>query len=135
MSGKKKLLLVDDDPDFLKMYKQILEAKGLRVFCCSDPKEALEWMEKEKPNLVITDLMMKTLDSGFSFSRKIKEDPRFSNIPVLIVTAVGSTRGFDFNPRTPGELEAMYADAYFEKPVSPEVFLEKIEELLEEDSK
>ncbi len=135
MSTKRKVLIVDDDIDFLKMYKQILETRGYRVLCCSDPREALEHMEKERPGLVITDLMMKTLDSGFSFSEKIKKDQRFIDIPVVIVTAVGSKRGFDFSPQTSEELEAMHADAYFEKPIAPGALIAKIEELLEEDSK
>jgi CheY-like chemotaxis protein len=128
---KSVIMLVDDDIDFLEMNKHILETRGYRVLCYSDPQDALENMAKEKPNLVITDLMMKTLNSGFSFSQKIKENPRFTDIPVIIVTAVGSQLGYDFNPHTPEELEAMYADAYFEKPIAPEAFIAKVEELLD----
>jgi CheY-like chemotaxis protein len=133
MSSKKKVLLLDDDLDFLEMNKQILETRGYEVVCSSDPHEALKMMEKERPDLVVTDLMMKSLDSGFSFSRQIKEDPRFVNIPVIIVTAIGSQRGFDFIPRTPEELKAMHAEAYFDKPVALEVFIAKVEELIGSD--
>jgi len=132
MSAKKKLLLVDDDIDFLKMNKHILEERGYRVLCYSDPQEALESMAVDRPDMVITDLMMDTLGSGFSFSQKIKQDPHFKNIPIIIVTAVGSKRGFNFSPHSPEELEAMYADAYFDKPIDPRAFLAKIEELLYE---
>lgn len=125
------IILVDDDIDFLEMNKHILEMRGYRVLCYSDPQEALRKMAKEKPNLVVTDLMMKTLDSGFSFSRTIKEEPQFVDVPVIIVTAVSSRLGYDFSPHTPEELETMYADAYFEKPVLPEALIAKVEELLE----
>ena len=138
LDEKRIIMLVDDDLDFLEMYKQVLEKRCYRVLCCSDTQEALERMGIERPDIVVTDLMMRTLDSGFSFSRKIKEDPRFAYIPVIIVTAVGSRRGFDFSPHTSEELEAMYADAYFDKPIVPRAFIAKIEELLvskiEEDS-
>jgi len=132
------VMLVDDDVDFLDLNKHVLEARGYRVLCFTDPEEALARMEVDKPRLVITDLMMQSLGSGFSFSRQMKSDSRFRDIPVVIVTAIGSRRGFDFSPRTREELAVMRADAYFEKPVHPETLLEKIEELLgrraEEDS-
>lgn len=125
------IMLIDDDIDFLEMNKHVLETRGYKVLCYSDPQEALERIAKERPNLVVTDLMMNSLDSGFSFSRKIKEDPRFADIPVVIVTAVGSQLGYDFSPRNPEELEMMCADAYFDKPIDPEAFITKVEELLD----
>jgi CheY-like chemotaxis protein len=79
---------------------------------------------------VVTDLMMKALDSGFSFARTLKSDPRFATIPVVIVTAVSSQKGFDFHPKSPADLKAMNADAFFDKPVSPEALLAKVKELL-----
>ena len=124
------ILLVDDDPDFLEMNRPVLEAKGYRVVCSPDPQAALARMAEEKPHLVITDLMMKSLDSGFSFARKIKSDPRFQEIPVIIVTAVSSRLRLDFSPRSLEELAAMKADAYFDKPVAPDALLAKIQELL-----
>jgi len=89
-------------------------------------------MAEEKPHLIITDLMMEALDSGFSFSRRIKQDARFSDIPVIVVSSIGSRRGFDFRPRTADELAAMHADAYFDKPIEPDTLLTKVRELLED---
>lgn len=124
------ILLVDDDPDFLAMNREILEAKGYRVACFSDPESALASMKAERPRLVITDLMMANLDSGFALSRRIKADPALSGLPVIIVTAVTRRRGFDFRPHTQEELSAMCADAYFDKPVAPEALLAAVEQLL-----
>ena len=124
------IVLVDDDRDFLEMNRSILAAQGYRVDCFADADQAWEKMEKLVPDLVVTDLMMKNLDSGFSLARKIKSDPRFADIPVIIVTAVASRRGFDFNPQTREDLEAMGADAYFDKPVSPQLLIAKVKELL-----
>ena len=129
------IMLVDDDVDFLEMNQYILETKGYRVVCCSDPQKALERMAKEKPDLIVTDLMMESLDAGFSFSRRMKDNPHFAAIPVILVTAVSSQRGLDFIPRTSQELETMGVDAYFAKPIDPKAFLAKIEELLEPFSK
>jgi len=124
------ILLVDDDVDFLEINRHILEPRGYRVACAADPKQAWERMAQEKPALVVTDLMMSDLDAGFSFSRQIKEDPRFSDVPIIIATAVTSQAGMDFRPRTAEDLAAMSVDAYFDKPIPSKALLEKVAELL-----
>lgn len=124
------ILLVDDDVDFINLNKHILESRGYRVASCFSPDEAFKSMAIEVPSLVITDLMMKELHSGFSFARRLKDHPQFNNIPVIIVTAVSSKMGFDFRPHTAEELTAMHVDAYFDKPVSPHKLLEKVAQLL-----
>jgi two-component system alkaline phosphatase synthesis response regulator PhoP len=126
----KSIMLVDDDQDFLEQNRALLEARGYRVACFSDPGEALANLRRERPELVVTDLMMKNLDSGFSLARAIKSEAGPSPIPVILVTAVASQRGFDFNPRTREELAAMNADAFFDKPVAPAALIAKVEELL-----
>jgi CheY-like chemotaxis protein len=124
------IMLVDDDPDFIELNRHILESRGYRVVSCFNPEDATKLMEKEKPALIITDLMMKELSSGFSFTKVIKENPSFMDIPVIIVTAISSKMGFDFRPHTPEELAAMHVDAYFDKPVQPQKLLDKISHLL-----
>jgi len=126
----KLILLVDDDRDFLEQNRGVLSSRGFRVTCVCDPREALEAIERERPDLVVSDLMMKALDSGFSLARLIKQDPRWAGTPVILVTAVASQRGFDFNPRSREDLIAMNADAFFDKPVAPEALIAKVEELL-----
>jgi CheY-like chemotaxis protein len=126
----KLIMLVDDDRDFLEINRGLLEARGFRVACFSDPGGALASFKRERPDLVVTDLMMKSLDSGFTLARAIKSEGGAAGIPVILVTAVASQRGFDFNPRTRDELAAMNADAFFDKPVSPEALIAKVEELL-----
>jgi CheY-like chemotaxis protein len=124
------ILLVDDDSDFIDINRHILEAAGYRVTACYDPKQALERLAAEKPALVISDLMMSSLDSGFSLSREIKQDQRFAGIPIIIATAVTSTIGLDFRPKSPADLAAMHVDAYFDKPIPPKALLAKVAELL-----
>jgi len=127
----RRILLVDDDSDYLELNRRVLEAHGYNVDCAYDPNEALEKMSAAPPDLVITDLMMDSLDAGFSFAQKIKADPRFRAILVIILTAIGRQLGFDFNPRSAKELDAMCADAFLEKPVPPPALLAKVKELLE----
>jgi CheY-like chemotaxis protein len=124
------ILIVDDDYDFLEINRHILERAGYRVVTAGDPTQALALMEGERPDLVITDLMMTSVDSGFSLSRAVKEDPRWAGIPVIISTSVSSALGLDFRPKEDGDLEAMNVDAYFDKPLKPDTLLAKIDELL-----
>lgn len=124
------ILLVDDDADFLEINRHILEPAGYRVVCQTDPKQAWEHIVREKPDLIISDLMMSSLDSGFSLARRVRQDPRFEHIPIIIATAVSSQMGADFRPRTPQDLITMNVDAYFDKPVPPRKLLDAVRELL-----
>jgi CheY-like chemotaxis protein len=124
----RSILLVDDDRDFLEMNRGVLEARGYRVRCAADARSALAAAEAERPDLVVTDLMMDRLDAGFSLARTLKE--RYGGLPIILVTAVSVQRGFDFRPRGRPDLAAMHADAYFDKPVDPAALAARVEELL-----
>jgi CheY-like chemotaxis protein len=124
------ILIVDDDYDFLEITRLILERAGYRVATAAEPRQALVRMQEEKPDLVITDLMMTSLDSGFLFARTIKEDPRYADIPVVIATSVSSALGLDFGPRTDEDRAQMHVDAYFGKPLDTARLLATIGELL-----
>lgn len=126
----KLILIVDDDYDFLELNRLVLERAGYRVATAAEPRQALLLMERERPDLVITDLMMTTLDSGFLFARAIKEDPRYTGIPVIIATSVSSALGLDFAPRSDQDRANMYVDAYFDKPLDRARLLATISELL-----
>ena len=132
MAAQRTIFLVDDDRDFLELEKRILAGSGCAITCFSDPQAALAALAGpgELPALLVTDLMMSSLDSGFTLARALKNDPRLAAIPVVIVSAVSSQKGFDFHPRTPLELEAMGAVAFFDKPVAPQALLAKVKELL-----
>ena len=132
MAAQRTIFLVDDDRDFLELEKRILAGSGCAITCFTDPQAALAALAgaAETPALVVTDLMMSALDSGFTLARALKNDPRLAGIPVIIVSAVSSQKGFDFHPRTAEELEAMGAVAFFDKPVAPLALLSKVKELL-----
>jgi CheY-like chemotaxis protein len=124
------ILLVDDDVDFLEISRHVLEPQGYRIVCATSPKDALQLMAQDKPDLIISDLMMTSMDSGFSFSKQVKQDPRFAGVPIIIATAVTSQCGLDFRPRTAADLAAMCVDAYFDKPIPPRLLVDKVAELL-----
>lgn len=126
------ILIVDDDYDFLEINRINLERAGYRVVTAADPERALKRMQEEKPDLVVTDLMMTSLDSGFSLARTIKEDPRYADIPVIIATSVSSALGLDFRPCSAEDKAEMHADAYFDKPLDLPRLLETISKLVEQ---
>ncbi len=132
--GEPLIIVLDDDADFLDLERKIFEAAGYEVASFSDPQAALTALGAEAPQgrraIIVCDLMMKALDSGFSFARSVRADLRFKHIPIIIVSAIASQKGFDFHPRTAEDLAAMNADAFFDKPVQPQALLAKAQELL-----
>ena len=129
-----KILIVDDDPDILDALTMILEAKGYQVVTARDGVEGLANLRAEKPNLMILDLLMPKMD-GFAVCKEL-QDPRwskFKNIPILILTSVreeASRRRYELE--TGLELDV---DDYVEKPISPEVLLERVGKLLKKRQK
>lgn len=134
MNNEPLILLVDDDSDFAEIVSHVLESSGYRVVCSCDSEDALDRLEEVSPSLVITDLMMKSLSSGFSLARQIKERPEWRNIPVIIMTGAGPKRGLDFAPRSKEDLAAMRADAFLTKPAKPEELLARVRDLLDRRS-
>ncbi|MFH1717886.1 MAG: response regulator [Planctomycetota bacterium] len=123
------ILIIDDDPDFVEVTKVILETKQYNVRFAYNPQDGLASMEEEKPDTIILDVMMGKGAEGFIFARKIRKDPRFDKIPILMLTSMREQTGFDF----PGERihsKFLPVDDYLEKGVEPKVLLEKIEQQL-----
>jgi CheY-like chemotaxis protein len=136
MTGERAtVFLVDDDPDFLEINGCLLEDAGYRVVRCSGPDDALRRMDDAPPDLVVSDLMMDRLDAGFSFARRLKQDPARRGVRVLIVTAAASALGFDLAPRSPADLAAMHADGWLEKPVDGPRLLAAVRRVLAEAGK
>lgn len=135
VGATKTILVVDDDGDFLAITSHVLEAAGYRVVCSSEPEKVPAILGDRPCDLVITDLMMSCLDSGFSLARQIKQDTRTRDLPVIIATSARSSAGLDFRPRSRTDLEQMFADAYLDKPVPKDVLLKTIDDLLNPCSK
>jgi CheY-like chemotaxis protein len=132
MAAQRLILIVDDDYDFLEINRHILEKAGYRVATASSPSQAMDRIDAETPDLVITDLMMSEIDSGFSLSRLLRDDPRTSAVPIIMSTSVTTALGLDFTPRSADDLASMKLDAYFDKPLDPTALVAKVRELLGE---
>jgi two-component system, sensor histidine kinase and response regulator len=84
----KRILVVDDDKNILNLEKTILEQKGFEVTMALGGPEALELLAKEPFDLILLDVMMPDMD-GFSVCRRIKEDAKLKEVPVIFLTAKG----------------------------------------------
>ena len=124
------ILIVDDDYDFLEINRFILEGAGYRVTTATNPAEAMTRIDDQVPDLIITDLMMTSIDAGFAFSAQIKDDARTAAVPIIISTSVTSQLGLNLRPESDEDLVKMHVDAYFDKPIAADALLAKVAELL-----
>jgi CheY-like chemotaxis protein len=126
--GGKRVLIVDDDMAFVKLYSLYLRNKGLDVSAAYSAAEALETLSGTRPDIVVLDVMMEHFDSGFNVSKTIKDT--YPDLPVILMTAISEETGLDFRPKNDEERELMHADAFLDKEASPEELLNKITEIL-----
>lgn len=119
---KKRILVVDDEPDLVEMVKMRLEAFGYEVSVAGDGQEGLDKARAQKPDLIILDIMLPKID-GYKVCRMLKFDEKYKKIPVIMFTA----RAHDDDKETGRQVGA---EAYITKPFEPAVLLAKIEELL-----
>jgi two-component system alkaline phosphatase synthesis response regulator PhoP len=119
---KEKLLIVDDEADFVTTLSERLEAKGFDIVKAFDGEEGLRKARSEKPDLIILDIMMPRM-GGYDVCRKLKIDDNFKDIPVLMLTAKFEPNDIEFG-------KEMGADAYVTKPVELELLLCKVTALL-----
>lgn len=119
---REKLLLVDDEPGLREAVQAYLEAENFDVRTASNASEGWELVQQETPDLLITDIMMPRVD-GYQFLQQLREDPRYSALPVVFLTAKGMTgdriQGYEAG-----------ADAYLPKPFDPEELVAIVKNLL-----
>ena len=86
MSGKKKILIVDDDQDFCQLLEFDLKKLGYELCCAFNGEEGLEKVGTEKPDLIVLDIKMPKMD-GYTFVRRLKKEPETKDIPVVVLTS------------------------------------------------
>lgn len=128
-----KILVIDDDPDFLAAVTPILKSALYDVVTASNPQEAKDKIFAEKPNLILLDIMMDSLFDGFSLCHAIKTSKEFKNFkdtPIIFISAVKEIAGSRFQFK--GDEEGMAGpDDYIDKPVKPDDLLARIGKLLQ----
>ncbi len=123
----KKILLIDDDTDFVAANKMVLEKSSYQVITAVQGDEGLKKARAEKPDLILLDVIMPVKD-GFSAAEQLKKDPQLSKIPVLMLTAY-STKGQGTGVAV-GRGMTLETEDYLEKPISPEQLLAAVKQHL-----
>ncbi|NJM77209.1 MAG: response regulator transcription factor [Acaryochloridaceae cyanobacterium RU_4_10] len=118
------LLLIDDDPNLVLLVKDYLELRGYLVITAKNGRDALKVLEKELPRLIICDVMMPEMD-GYTFVKKVRDNPQTSWLPILFLSAKGQIQD-----RVAGLSNG--ADVYMVKPFEPDELVAQIEASLKQ---
>jgi CheY-like chemotaxis protein len=121
-----KILVVDDDPDFVEITRIILENNGYDVVSASDSNEAIEKMRNDKPDLVLLDIMMSQPLDGVEVSKKMLEDDNLKKVPIIVVSSITDSPHLAEFPSN----EYLPLDDWITKPAQPEDLLAKISKYL-----
>ena len=126
---EKKIIIVDDDPDYTAIVKAILEGEQYSVSVANNREEGIEKIQNEKPALIILDVMMSTWSDGFEMSRELKKDPELKDIPILMLTGVESKTGIEFKSSA-GDPDWLPVEGFLDKSEDPQLLLEEVHKLL-----
>ena len=118
---KKKILLVDDDPSFIKLLQNLLSHKGYEVIAAKDGAEAMVQVKAHKPDMIVLDIMMPQMN-GYDVCRTLKFDSPYKDIPILLLTS----REREIDPR----IGQMMGVDYMQKPLNREAFLARVSRIL-----
>lgn len=121
-----KILIVDDDIDLVEVLRIVLESHGYDVIDAQDGDRGFRLVEKEKPDLIILDVMMRTEDEGFYIAEKIRSQPDIANIPIIILTAVCQQTGYQYKKND----DILPVDEFIEKPVMPKTLIKLIQKYI-----
>ena len=118
------IAIIDDDPDILDASSLVLRAKGYEVITADNPNDGFKIVMERKPDLIILDVMMDEPDDGFFLAQKLRR--KKFNGPIIMYTSVSKSIGMEF-----GASEIVPVDDFIEKPIAPDVLVDKVEKHLQ----
>ncbi len=118
------IAIIDDDPDILDASSLVLRAKGYEVITADNPDDGFKIVMERKPDLIILDVMMDEPDDGFFLAQKLRR--KKFNGPIIMYTSVSKSIGMEF-----GASEIVPVDDFIEKPIAPDVLVDKVEKHLQ----
>jgi two-component system alkaline phosphatase synthesis response regulator PhoP len=133
MSTPADILIIDDDKDLVNSIEIILQTKNYQVRSAFNGKEGFGKIEKKIPDLILLDVMMATDTEGFDLAYKLKENPKYRDIPIIMITSF-TQKMAEQGPESFQHIlgEAWPVSSFLEKPVDPEVLLSMVEKVLSE---
>jgi len=130
---KEKVLIVDDEVDFVEINKAALENKGYQVISAYNGEEGVKKALEEKPDIVILDVMMTTKTEGFDVARELRKHKEMQDTPIIMLTAIRER--MDIKWKIQPDKEWLPVTEFLEKPVPPDKLIEKVEEMLKKKKK
>jgi CheY-like chemotaxis protein len=118
-----KILLVDDDPDFVNITRTVLQSQNHEVKTAANGQQALAAMRAEKPDVVLLDIMMSYVLDGVDVTHEMAADPTLEDIPVIMVTSLASTPDADIFPTD----EHVEVEGWLSKPIKPNELLAEVD--------
>jgi CheY-like chemotaxis protein len=131
MSERKKILIIDDDPDYVNAITHLLQNAGHQVRAAPNGRQGFDLAGAFQPDLILLDVMMTERTEGFFTLQRIRESPDLKNTPVIVASSIyADTPGFSVDPAA-GWLPA---DLFLAKPVDPALLLAEVERLMSASS-
>ena len=121
-----KILVVDDDPDFVSATKIILEKNNHEVISAPSGDTGYRRAREDKPDLVILDVIMDTVLDGLSVSQRMHDDPDLREVPIIMVTSIANT---DYAELFPTD-EFIHINAFLSKPISADELIRQVNKYL-----
>jgi DNA-binding response OmpR family regulator len=122
-----QILVIDDDPIFVKSTTAILEAHGYQVESASNREEGLAKMSEQKPDLLLLDVMMDWVLDGVSISREMMAERDLRRVPIIMVTSILNSEYRGVFPQD----EYLHIDSWLNKPCPPDKLVAEVEKTLE----
>jgi DNA-binding response OmpR family regulator len=119
-----KILIADDDPDFVDASKIILEKEGHKILTADNVRDVMRLLDKENPELLIIDVMMEQPDDGIAIAQELRR--KGNTIPIIMITSISKLSGMEY-----GKDESLVpVDEFQEKPIEPRKLVELVNKLL-----
>jgi len=135
LANKTRILVIDDDLDTLDATRLTLESRGYEVATTANPEDGLRGIEKDRPDLVILDVMMPDGIEGFQWLWNVRRHPdeAVRTVPVIVASSIHKTTPLRFHEGDSDETGSyLPVQGFFDKPVDPDQLVERIEKVLSE---
>ena len=127
----KKIVIIDDDPEICDAMSHILSQNGYQVFTALDTRNGHQLFVDTRPDLLILDIMMETMDEGLNFATEVKKKDGVFGVPILIVSARPPVEN-GYGRALDEDLDWIHADIFMEKPVEPEELIHNVKLLVKD---
>ena len=133
MGKNLKIVMVDDNTDFLFTMETFLQRNGFEVLTADDGQKGMDLIRKEQPDLIMLDIMMETLFSGFEVCKQVRSDNELKRIPIIGISGMGEELEIDYKQWP--DYEYFRPEAFLDKPVDKQQLLKTIPEVIKKAQK